>query len=122
MILFDIASKSRTSSAAARDVITMVFLRAFNEKLGYSYQYPRMADLERKLDADGKLQKFRDRVEELEGSSWDDAVAGIDLAQDSFVQALVEQGVMSEESARSWCDRVGEEYSISTEVFCQARP
>ena len=119
VILFDIASKSRTSSAAARDVITMVFLRAFNEKLGYSYQYPRMADLERKLDADGKLQKFRDRVEELEGSSWDDAVAGIDLAQDSFVQALVEQGVMSEESARSWCDRVGEEYSISTEDFAK---
>ena len=119
VILFDIASKSRTSSAAARDVITMVFLRAFNEKLGYSYQYPRMADLERKLDADGKLQKFRDRVEELEGSSWDDAVAGIDLAQDSFVQALVEQGVMSEEAARSWCDRVGEEYSISTEDFAK---
>ena len=58
VILFDIASKSRTSSAAARDVITMVFLRAFNEKLGYSYQYPRMADLERKLDSEGKLQKF----------------------------------------------------------------
>ena len=38
VILFDIASKSRTSSAAARDVITMVFLRAFNEKLGYSSQ------------------------------------------------------------------------------------
>ena len=119
VILFDIASKSRTSSAAARDVITMVFLRAFNEKLGYSYQYPRMADLERKLDSEGKLQNFRDRVEELEGSSWDDAVAGIDLAQDSFVQALVEQGMMSEESARSWCDRVGEEYSISTEDFAK---
>ena len=119
VILFDIASKSRTSSAAARDVITMVFLRAFNEKLGYSYQYPRRADLERKLDSEGKLQNFRGRVEELEGSSWDDAVAGIDLAQDSFVQALVEQGVMSEESARSWCDRVGEEYSISTEDFAK---
>lgn len=119
VILFDIASKSRTSSAAARDVITMVFLRAFNEKLGYSYQYPRMADLERKLDSEGKLQNFRGRVEELEGSSWDDAVAGIDLVQDSFVQALVEQGVMSEESARSWCDRVGEEYSISTEDFAK---
>ena len=119
VILFDIASKSRTSSAAARDVITMVFLRAFNEKLGYSYQYPRMADLERKLDSEGKLQNFRGRVEELEGSSWDDAVAGIDLAQDSFVQALVEQAVMSEESARSWCDRVGEEYSISTEDFAK---
>ena len=119
VILFDIASKSRTSSAVARDVITMVFLRAFNEKLGYSYQYPRMADLERKLDSEGKLQNFRGRVEELEGSSWDDAVAGIDLAQDSFVQALVEQGVMSEESARSWCDRVGEEYSISTEDFAK---
>ena len=119
VILFDIASKSRTSSAAARDVITMVFLRAFNEKLGYSYEYPRMADLERKLDSEGKLQNFRGRVEELEGSSWDDAVAGIDLAQDSFVQALVEQGVMSEESARSWCDRVGEEYSISTEDFAK---
>ena len=119
VILFDIASKSRTSSAAARDVITMVFLRAFNEKLGYSYQYPRMADLERKMDSEGKLQNFRGRVEELEGSSWDDAVAGIDLAQDSFVQALVEQGVMSEESARSWCDRVGEEYSISTEDFAK---
>lgn len=119
VILFDIASKSRTSSAATRDVITMVFLRAFNEKLGYSYQYPRMADLERKLDSEGKLQNFRGRVEELEGSSWDDAVAGIDLAQDSFVQALVEQGVMSEESARSWCDRVGEEYSISTEDFAK---
>ena len=119
VILFDIASKSRTSSAAKRDVITMVFLRAFNEKLGYSYQYPRMADLERKLDAEGKLDKFRERVKELECSSWDDAVAGIDLAQDSFVQAMVEQNVMSEEAARSWCDRVGEEYSISTEDFAK---
>ena len=119
VILFDIASKSRTSSAAKRDVITMVFLRAFNEKLGYSYQYPRMADLERKLDAEGKLDKFRERVKELECSSWDDAVAGIDLAQDSFVQAMVEQNIMSEEAARSWCDRVGEEYSISTEDFAK---
>ena len=119
VILFDIASKSRTSSAAKRDVITMVFLRAFNEKLGYSYQYPRMADLERKLDAEGKLVKFKERIEELEGSSWDDAVAGIDLAQDSFVQAMVEQHIMSEEAARSWCDRVGEEYSISTEDFAK---
>ena len=119
VILFDIASKSRTSSAAKRDVITMVFLRAFNEKLGYSYQYPRMADLERKLDTEGKLTKFRDRIEELEGIEWSEAVAGIDLAQDSFVQAMAEQGIMSEEAARSWCDRVGEEYSISTEDFAK---
>jgi len=119
VILFDIASKSRTSSAAKRDVITMVFLRAFNEKLGYSYQYPRMADLERKLDAEDKLTKFRDRIEELEGIEWSEAVAGIDLAQDSFVQAMAEQGIMSEEAARSWCDRVGEEYSISTEDFAK---
>ena len=119
VILFDIASKSRTSSAAKRDVITMVFLRAFNEKLGYSYQYPRMADLERKLDAEGKLDKFKARIEELECTEWEEAVAGIDLAQDSFVQAMVEQNVMSEEAARSWCDRVGEEYSISTEDFAK---
>ena len=119
VILFDIASKSRTSSAAKRDVITMVFLRAFNEKLGYSYQYPRMADLERKLDAEDKLTEFRDRIEELEGIEWSEAVAGIDLAQDSFVQAMAEQGIMSEEAARSWCDRVGEEYSISTEDFAK---
>ena len=54
VILFDIASKSRTSSAAKRDVITMVFLRAFNEKLGYSYQYPRMADLETQAGCRGQ--------------------------------------------------------------------
>ena len=119
VILFDIASKSRTSSAAKRDVITMVFLRAFNEKLGYSYQYPRMADLERKLDAEGKLEKFRERVCELTFENWEDAVAGIDIEQDAFVQAMVEQGIMSEDAARSWCDRVGEEYSISTEDFAK---
>lgn len=115
VILFDIASKSRTSNAANRDVIPMVLLRAFNEKLGYSYQYPRMADLERRLDAEGKLENFRKRVCELDGEDWDDAVAAIDLVQDAFVQAMTEQDIMSEDAARSWCDRVGEEYSISTE-------
>lgn len=119
VILFDIASKSRTSGAATRDVITMVFLRAFNEKLGYSYQYPRMADLERELDAEGKLEKFHSRISELTGKLWEDAAAGIDLVQDSFVKALMELEGWSEEAARSWCERVGEEYSISTEDFAK---
>ena len=119
VILFDIASKSRTSSAATRDVITMVFLRAFNEELGYSYQYPRMADLERELDAEGKLEKFHSRISELTGKCWEDAAAGIDLVQDSFVKALMELEGWSEEAARSWCERVGEEYSISTEDFAK---
>lgn len=56
VILFNIDSKADSSG---RDAILRVFLKVFNEKLGYSGDYPHLADIERRLDDQGKLAAFK---------------------------------------------------------------
>ena len=60
VILFNIDSKADSSSG--RDAILRVFLKVFNEKLGYSGDHPHIADLERRLDGAGQAGSLQGRV------------------------------------------------------------
>jgi hypothetical protein len=57
VILFNIDAKA--DSKTDRDAILQVFLRVFNEKLGYSGDAPHIADMERHLAAKGVLDTFK---------------------------------------------------------------
>jgi hypothetical protein len=57
VILFNIDSKADIVQRARRD--PAVFLKVFNEKLGYSGDHPHIADMERHLEEQGKLDPSR---------------------------------------------------------------
>ena len=118
VILFNIDSKSDMNSHNDRDAIVKVFLKVFNEKLGYCAENPYIADLERKLDGDGKLEAYKAAFEETAMQPWDEARHDFMFMQDEIVETLDSMGYMSEAAARNWCERASNmDYSISIDEF-----
>ncbi|HCC06813.1 MAG TPA: BREX system P-loop protein BrxC [Clostridiales bacterium] len=117
VILFNIDSKSSADSKSNKDAIVEVFLKVFNEKLGYCATMPFMADLERKLVSDKVYDKFRADFKALNGLEWEKAREDFYFIQDDIIKALASVGVMSEDAAKNWCEKAGENYNISIEKF-----
>lgn len=70
VILFNIDSKADHGSSTGRDLILRVFLKTLNELQGYSGDHPHIADMERHLEAKGKLTAFRAAFEKHTGLEW----------------------------------------------------
>ena len=68
VILFNVESKHQTGIEEKNSLVN-VFLKVFNHSLGYS-TIPQLADLERNLDKQGKLIRFKEIFEQEYGSSW----------------------------------------------------
>ncbi len=68
VILFNIDAKA--DSKEARDVILQVFLRVFNEKLGFSGDAPHIAQMERHLVSRDAYETFQAEFEKIHGSPW----------------------------------------------------
>lgn len=119
VILFNIDSKSDSGGKQNKDAIVNVFLKVFNEKLGFCGAMPHVADLERKLTEDGRYEEFKAAFEEGYGSPWTESRQDFDFIQDSVVDALVTMGFMSEAAARNWCEKAVESYTISIDDFAK---
>jgi len=117
VILFNIDSKNSSGLGEERDPIVSVFLRVFNEKQGYCGSDFYIADLERRLEELNKLEDFKKIFLAKEGSPWDEARYNVGFIQDKIVAAIVETGLMSNEAARNWCEKISTPYSISNEDF-----
>lgn len=117
VILFNIDSKSAADSKSNKDAIVEVFMKVFNETQGFCGAMPFLADLERKLLDDGLYDTFKTKFKELNGSEWSEAREDFYFIQDDLITVLAEMGVMSEESARVWCEKSNETYNISIEKF-----
>src|SRR5205085_784169 len=65
VMLFNIDAKA--DSKSDRDVILQVFLRVFNEKLGYSGDSPHIAEMERHLVSKGAYDRFQEEFHRLNG-------------------------------------------------------
>ena len=66
VILFNIDAKA--DSKSDRDAILQVFLRVFNEKLGFSGDAPYIAEMERYLVSKGAYEVFQAEFENIHGS------------------------------------------------------
>lgn len=117
VILFNIDSKSESAGKQNKDAIVSVFLKTFNEKLGFCGAYPYVADLERRLESEGKYDQFKAKFEEINGSAWTEERNAVDFIQDDIVDTLVAIDFMSEEAARNWCEKATEPYTISIDRF-----
>ncbi len=113
VILFNIDAKA--DSKSDRDVILQVFLRVFNEKLGYSGDAAHIADMERYLVGKGAFDAFKAAFQEKNGSSWNKERDAVDFLRDDVVYALEKSLNISEESAGRWFDNSRDDYKINIE-------
>jgi hypothetical protein len=102
-------------TASDRDVILQVFLRVFNEKLGYSGDAPHVAEMERHLVSKGAYEAFKTAFADKNGSTWDAERDAVDFLRDDVVYALAKALKQSEESAAAWFDNARETYRINIE-------
>jgi hypothetical protein len=119
VVLFNIDSKSDSGSKQNKDAIVNVFLKVFNEMQGYCGAMPFLADLERRLNEEGKYEEFKQKFEENYGDAWVDSRQDFDFIQDEIVDTLVDMDFMSEAAARNWCEKATEPYKISIEDFAK---
>lgn len=117
VILFNIDAKA--DSKSDRDVILQVFLRVFNEKLGYSGDAPHIANMERHLVSQGAYDTFKAAFAKSNGSTWEEQRDAVDFLRDDVVHALSVALGMSEDSAAQWFDSGRDTYRINIEGFAK---
>ena len=119
VILFNIDSKSATDSKMNKDAIKDVFMKVFNDYLGYCGSIPFLADFERKLDTDGKYEEFKKKFQEINGASWTEAREDFYFIQDEIIESVVDLGIMSESEAKNWAENAQNAYSLSVDKFAE---
>lgn len=115
VILFNIDSKS--GSKTDKNAIVEVFMKVFNDQMGYCGSIPFLADLERKIDSDGKFNDFKAKFKEIDGSTWEKKRNNFYFIQDKIIKILVELDIMSEREAHNWAENAQSSYSLSIEKF-----
>lgn len=118
VISFNIDSKSETSGMKDKDTLLNVFLKVFNEKLGYSTN-PYVADLERQLDEEGLYETFKEKYKEIAGDIWVDARHKFNFFKDRVVKTLVVMDYMSLDTANDWARYTINAYEISISSFAE---
>jgi hypothetical protein len=117
VILFNIDAKA--DSKTDRDAILQVFLRVFNEKLGFSGDAPHIADMERHLVAKGAFETFKTAFAASNGSTWEKERDAVDFLRDDVVTALASALKMTPDSAGQWFDNARDNYRINIEGFAK---
>lgn len=117
VILFNIDAKADAKSD--RDAILQVFLRVFNEKLGYTGDSPHVAEMERYLVSKNAYQVFKEAFQASNGNPWESERDAVDFLRDDVVKALSIALGMSEESAAAWFDNARDNYRINIEGFAK---
>jgi hypothetical protein len=113
VILFNIDAKA--DSKSDRDVILQVFLRVFNEKLGYSGDAPHVAEMERHLVSKGAYEAFKAAFADKNGSTWDAERDAVDFLRDDVVMPWPKHSSRAPESAGAWFDNARDDYRINIE-------
>lgn len=117
VILFNIDSKSEAGSKSSKDAIIDVFMKVFNDMQGFCGALPFLADLERRLSDEGTYEGFKRKFREVTGSCWEESREDFYFIQDDLVHVLFEQGIMSTEAGRTWCEKAPDTYTLSIEKF-----
>ncbi len=117
VILFNIDAKA--DSKSDRDAILQVFLRVFNEKLGFAGNAPHIAEMERYLVSKGAFDVFQSAFAASNGSTWVQERDAVDFLRDDIVVALAKALKMSPESAGQWFDNARDTYRINIEGFAK---
>ncbi|NRB80667.1 MAG: BREX system P-loop protein BrxC [Saccharospirillaceae bacterium] len=117
VILFNIDSRADTDDK--EDAILKVFLKVFNEQLGYSGDHAHIAHLERDLDSRGQFDAFKTAFENSAGASWLKQRDSFDFYRDDIAYALSKVTGQSEDATRQWVEKLEENFPLDIANFCK---
>ncbi|MCL5289452.1 MAG: BREX system P-loop protein BrxC [Firmicutes bacterium] len=115
-LLFNIDSKSATGAKNEKQKIVDVFLKVFNEHLGYSGM-AWIAEIERNLEREGQYQKFKDAFAKS-GRAWEESRDYILIKQKDFIKAMQTIGY-DEEVARTFLKGMKDSFEITSESLAK---
>jgi len=117
VILFNIDSRANTDDGD--NAILKVFLKVFNERVGYCADFPHIAHLERELDKRNQYPAFKDKFAELTGSSWEDQRDAYDFYRDELAQSLAAASNQTIESTKQWVEQLENNFPLDIRNFCK---
>lgn len=113
-LLFNIDSRSTSSSNdSEKERIFEVFLRVFNNHLGYSDTLW-VAEMERQLDDDGNYETFKQAIHDQTGKKWEEIRLKILLRKKKVIQALASIGY-DEDTAKSFFNMSRDWFSVDAD-------
>ncbi|WP_312046532.1 BREX system P-loop protein BrxC [Anaerotignum sp.] len=120
VILFNIDSKSGMADTQNnKEAILSVFLKVFNQHLGFYGANPHLADLERTLTEEGKYEEFKSAFLSIRGKEWADSRHQFRFIQDYVCKALVQIEYMSMEAAKNTCESFTNPYNMDISTFAK---
>ena len=117
VILFNIDSRANTDDQES--AILKVFLKVFNEQLGYSGDHAHIAHLERDLDARGQYDPFKQAFNDITGELWEQQRDSFDFYRDDIADALATVTGQSNDSTRQWMDKLEHNFPLDIANFCK---
>jgi hypothetical protein len=117
VILFNI--DSRANSDDGDNAILKVFLKVFNERIGYCADFPHIAHLERELDKRGQYPAFKAKFLELTGSSWESQRDAFDFYRDELAESLASASSQTLESTRQWVEQLETNFPLDIRNVCK---
>jgi len=117
VILFNIDSRANTDER--ENAILKVFLKVFNERVGYCADFPHIAHMERELDKRDQYQAFKDKFAELTKSTWSKERDAHDFYRDEMIEAFSAASGQSHESARQTIDQTEANFPLDIQNFCK---
>ena len=116
VILFNIDSRANVDDK--EDAILKVFLKVFNERIGYCADFPHIAHLERELDKRGQYETFKAAFADINGSRWEDERDAYYFISDDMAQALSQATQQSLEASRQWVEQLDKNFPLDINNFC----
>ena len=113
VILFNIDTKA--DNADGRDVILRVFLKVFNERLGFSGDHPHIAHMERYLVKQGKYEEFKDAFKDETGADWFLERDAYNFHSEGLTAALSKSLGQDIKNADAWLERFEGDFNLSVE-------
>jgi len=118
-VLFNIFQKHNgLSYETDNDPVLTIFLKVFNNHVGYYGEEPFIANMERQLDEDGQLEDFNKAFESISGKTWISRRHKHNLDRPKIIKALAEVLGTSIEDATETFDGF-KRYSLSPEQFAE---
>ncbi len=117
VILFNI--DSRANSDDGDNAILKVFLKVFNERVGYCADFPHIAHLERELDKRNQYTAFKEKFSELTALDWLEQRDAYDFYRDELAESLAFASQQSIESTRQWVEQLEKNLPLDISNFCK---
>ncbi|HIC7645404.1 TPA: BREX system P-loop protein BrxC [Serratia liquefaciens] len=117
VILFNIDSRANVDDK--EDAILKVFLKVFNDRVGYCADFPHIAHLERELAKRGQYEKFKTAFSSITGKSWEKERDSYYFISDEMAEALSQATGQSVDASRQWVEQLDKNFPLDINNFCQ---